>query len=321
MMNTLSWWLIVLAVICWSVTLTSLVVFWKISREHHDKIEKRLQEIRPHFSDLERFAKRRLSQIDVLDRWLESSTLAKKMDHRLLVAGSKQSLDVFAGMIINALFFANFLLLLVNSSGIWHLIVSLAIVFLPIIYLHLLIKRRSNLLELQLPDVLDFISRAMQAGHSFSVAMQMAASEAPEPIKAEFSKTQSELNFGIPAQKALGDLADRMDSTDLRFFVIAVIINREVGGDLSSLLNNLSSIIRNRLEMRASILALSAEGRLSAVILNVLPFLIGLVLYWIQPQIISVLWKSEIGLDLLTMSLVLMGLGIFWMSRIIRIKV
>lgn len=320
-MNTLSWWLIVLAVICWSVTLTSLVVFWKISREHHDKIEKRLQEIRPHFSDLERFAKRRLSQIDVLDRWLESSTLAKKMDHRLLVAGSKQSLDVFAGMIINALFFANFLLLLVNSSGIWHLIVSLAIVFLPIIYLHLLIKRRSNLLELQLPDVLDFISRAMQAGHSFSVAMQMAASEAPEPIKAEFSKTQSELNFGIPAQKALGDLADRMDSTDLRFFVIAVIINREVGGDLSSLLNNLSSIIRNRLEMRASILALSAEGRLSAVILNVLPFLIGLVLYWIQPQIISVLWKSEIGLDLLTMSLVLMGLGIFWMSRIIRIKV
>jgi tight adherence protein B len=321
MMNTLVWWLIVLAVMCWSVTLVSLVVFWKISRKTSDKIEKRLQEIRPHFADTERFARRRLSQIDVLDRWLESSALAKKLNHSLLFAGTKLSLDVFASMILSSLFFVNMLLLLVNSSGIWHLIVSFAIVFFPIIYLHLRIKRRSNLLELQLPDVLDFISRAMQAGHSFSVAMQMAASEAPEPIKAEFSKTQSELNFGIPAQKALGDLADRIDSTDLRFFVIAVTINREVGGDLSGLLNNLSSIIRTRIEMRASILALSAEGRLSAVILNVLPFFIGLVLYWIQPQIISVLWKSEVGLDLLTMSLGLMGLGIFWMSRIIRIKV
>lgn len=320
-MSTLVWWLIVLAVMCWSVTLVSLVVFWKISRRSSNHIEKRLQDIRPHFSDAERFTRRRLSQIDVLDRWLESSTLAKKLDHSLLVAGIKLSLDVFVGMILSSLFFANVLLLLVHSSSIWHLIASLAIVFLPIIYLRLLIKRRSNLLELQLPDVLDFISRAMQAGHSFSVAMQMAASEAPEPIKAEFSKTQSELNFGIPAQKALGDLADRIDSTDLRFFVIAVTINREVGGDLSGLLNNLSSIIRSRIEMRASILALSAEGRLSAVILNVLPFFIGLMLYLIQPQTISVLWKSEVGLDLLTIGLGLMALGIFWMRLIIRIKV
>ena len=176
-------------------------------------------------------------------------------------------------------------------------------------------------IELQLPDALDLMARAMLAGHAFPSGVQMVGNEMPEPVAGEFRIVFDEINFGISVQDALTNLATRVPSTDLRYFVISVLIQRETGGNLAELLSNISALIRARLKLLGAVRVLSAEGRLSALILTVLPFALAGVINFINPKFLSVLWTDPAGLKVSGGALFIMLLGIFWMWRIIKIRV
>ncbi len=181
--------------------------------------------------------------------------------------------------------------------------------------------RRLAALEKQLPDALDLMVRALQSGHAFASALQLTASESARPIAAEFQWVFDEINLGMGMQTALTNLAVRVDSKEIRYFVVAVLIQNETGGNLADVLRKTSTLIRERQKIAGVIRVLSAEGRISAWILSVMPFLLALLLYFINPEFISLLWREEMGQVMLVVSLGLMLLGIFWMSRLVKIMV
>lgn len=180
---------------------------------------------------------------------------------------------------------------------------------------------RMKLFEKQLPEALDLMGRALRAGHSFPTAVKMVADEMHEPIGKEFRQLYDEENFGVPQHEALSRLAARVPLEDMRYFVIAVMIQRESGGNLAELLDNISSIIRARLKLMGEVRTLSAEGRLSAWILGLLPFAVALLVNLVNPKFMTVLWTDPVGLKLIGGALVMMTLGVVWMRKIIKIRV
>lgn len=181
--------------------------------------------------------------------------------------------------------------------------------------------RRLKQIEEQLPEAADMISRSLRAGHSFSTALGIVGDEMPEPIGGEFRAAFDEINFGVPLNDALGGLANRIPVSDLRYFVIAVLIQRESGGNLAEILGNISQIIRSRLALLGKVRVLSSEGRLSAWILGVLPFAVALLISILNPGFLRILWSDPAGIKMLGAALIMMMLGLIWMRKIIRIHV
>lgn len=181
--------------------------------------------------------------------------------------------------------------------------------------------RRLLAIEKQLPDALDLMVRALQSGHAFTSALQLTASETSRPLSAEFQRVFDEISLGMGMQSAMTHLALRVDSKEIRYFVVAVLIQNETGGNLADVLRKTSTLIRERQKIAGVVRVLSAEGRISAWILSVMPFLLAFFLYLINPDFISMLWREEMGRTMLGFSLGLMFLGVFWMSRLVKIKV
>lgn len=205
----------------------------------------------------------------------------------------------------------------------WFLIFALSLVSASVPYLVVLNKKLARVakIERQLPDALDLMSRALRAGHSFPSALEMVAKEGQQPIAREFGVAADEVNFGIPMDDALNNLAVRVPVTDLRYFVIAVLIQRDTGGNLAELLDNLARLIRERFKLLGQIQVLSAEGRLSAWILTILPFAMVFLINLINPRLMSVLWTDSFGRQLSLVAMMAMVLGVIWMWRIIKIRV
>ncbi len=149
--------------------------------------------------------------------------------------------------------------------------------------------------ERQLPEGLDLIARSLRAGHAFTLGMRMAADEYDDPLGPELKLALDEINFGISVEEALKDLAERIDCPDLRYFIVSVILQRETGGNLAEILENISSLIRERFKFRGKVKALSAEGKLSAIILLALPFFVFLALRFTSPEYIETLFTDPIG--------------------------
>lgn len=249
-----------------------------------------------------------IPRVHILDRLLQQSGSEITVGLFLLISG----LFVVIGAIASSF---------LGLGTLLSVPIALALGTMPL--LRLLQMRRSRLhrMESQLPDVLDLISRAMRAGHSFPSGLEMVANESPEPSAGEFRTTFDEINFGISTQDALLNLAARVPSTDLGYFVVAVLIQRETGGNLAELLDKLSLLIRHRFQLQLKVRALSAEGRISAWILSIMPFAMAALLFLINPMFISLLWTDSAGLKLVTAGLSLVVIGIFWMWRVIKIRV
>ena len=176
-------------------------------------------------------------------------------------------------------------------------------------------------IERQLPDALELVARALRAGHALSSALEMVATEAPQPIAREFQLAFHEATYGVPMQEALVNLANRVALTDLRFFVIAVGIQRETGGNLAELLDKLSALIRERFQLLGTVRVLATEGRMSAWILTILPFVLLFAMHFVNPRFMSILWKDPAGLTAIYIGITLMVTGIIWMWRTVRIRV
>jgi tight adherence protein B len=176
-------------------------------------------------------------------------------------------------------------------------------------------------MEQQLPDALDLIGRAMRAGHAFPSGLHMAAEEMADPIGREFRITHDEINFGVSMQQALTNLGGRVPITDLRYFIVAVLVQRDAGGNLTELLDSLSTLIRNRLKFYARIRVLSTEGRMSAWVLCLLPFAMAALLVLTNYSFIAVLWTDPVGISITNVVLTMMAFGAIWLFRLVKIRV
>ncbi len=193
--------------------------------------------------------------------------------------------------------------------------------FLPILYIKAKKKQRIRQLEEQLPEVMDMLARSLKAGHAFTGGMQMISQEFGDPAGIEFRKTLDEINFGVAYEDALKNLVARVDSDDMKLFAISVIIQRESGGNLAEILENIARLIRARFVLKGQIKSLTGEARLSAVILVGLPFFVGLLLFFINPEYVKLLLTDPIGHVLLVAAGIMMATGIVVMRRMVQVKV
>jgi tight adherence protein B len=192
---------------------------------------------------------------------------------------------------------------------------------LPYFYLRYLKSKRMEKFKSQLPEGLDLIARSLRAGHAFTSGMKMVSTEFGDPLGTELDETLDEINFGVNVADALKNLADRIDCEEAKFFVTAVVLQRETGGNLAAILESLAKIIRKKFEFQDKVNTLSAEARISAVVLVMLPFFVGGVMYLFNPGFMSILFTDPVGHVFLAAGGILMILGILVIRKIIEIKV
>jgi tight adherence protein B len=317
---------ILLAFIALVLLLEGLYLTWNAYRgPEAKKIERRLRAMSAGGSggaEASILKQRLLSEAPALQRWLLGLPRIGELDKLLQQSGSTWSVTVFAVMTlivgVGAFVLVSFVPLL---HWAFCALTAVAVGALPLLYILRKRHKRMQQIEQQLPDALDLISRALKAGHAFPSGLQMVSEEAKDPIAGEFRIVHDEVNFGVAVPTALMNLANRVPSTDMRYFIIAVLIQRETGGNLTELLGNISTLIRERLKLLGKIRVLSAEGRMSALILCALPFVLAGVINIIHPKFMAVLWTDPMGLKMIYTALVMMMLGALWMRKIIRIRV
>lgn len=198
----------------------------------------------------------------------------------------------------------------------------LGLIFAAVPYLWLVVaeKRALAKFEEQLPETLDLLARSMRSGHALMVGFEIVVEELLDPIRTEFSAAVTEINLGLSMKEALENMCARVPSSDLRFFVIAVTIQRETGGNLAEILDNISRLIRERMSFRRQVQALTAEGRLSAKILLALPVLMFVYLYMVNYDYISLLWTEKLGRMMLAGAIGFGILGTLVINKIVTIK-
>ncbi len=192
---------------------------------------------------------------------------------------------------------------------------------IPFFYLYVKKHKRMAKFQSQLPEALDMIARSMRAGHAFSTGMRLAADEFGDPLGPEFSYALDEVNFGVSVGDALTNLVDRVDCPDLNFFVVSVILQRETGGNLAEIMEKIAHLIRERFKLLDRIQTLSAEGKLSAVILSCIPIFVAGILFFMNREYISLLWTDPLGKKMVGFVVILMCFGFIVMRKIIKIKV
>jgi len=265
---------------------------------------------------------RLLSEAPPLQRLLLKMPRIQELDKLLQQSGSTWSTSFFVGL---SLLVAVAAFALARSFPLLHWSVATALAacgsVLPFLYILGKRKQRMRKIVEQLPDALDLISRALKAGHAFPSGLQMVGEEAHDPVAGEFRIVHDEINFGVSVPGALTNLANRAPSSDMHYFVIAVLTQRETGGNLTELLGNISVLIRERLKLLGKVRVLSAEGRLSAWILCLLPFVVAGVINLINPKFMAVLWTDPMGLKMIYAALLMMALGVLVMRKIIKIRV
>jgi tight adherence protein B len=192
---------------------------------------------------------------------------------------------------------------------------------LPYKYLTLKKKSRVNKFEKQFPEALDLLARGLKAGHAFPAGLRQVANEMPDPLGSEFYIIYQEFSHGLDLERSLDNLRYRVDLKDLGFFTTAVTIQRETGGNLTDILGKISVLTRERFTLRNQIKALTAEGRLSGIILILLPPVIGIFMYFLNPQYVSVLFEHPTGRMMSLVALAFQFLGIMFIRKIVNIKV
>ena len=201
--------------------------------------------------------------------------------------------------------------------------IGLALLLGTLPYLHVLRKRtkRLNEFEAQFPDALDFLARSMRAGHAFSVSLEMMGEEMADPIASEFRQVFNEQNLGMSIDNALKNLQSRVPSVDVGFFVSAVMLQKETGGNLAEILTKLAYIIRERFRLKLKVRTASAHGRLTGTILTLMPIALMLVLMVIVPGYLPSMVNDPVGVYLVGAALLSQCLAYLFIRKIIRIKV
>jgi tight adherence protein B len=255
------------------------------------------------------------------DRVLHRIKLAQRVDALLVQSGATTTVGQFLARSLACMMVFGLLSLTLTLPAPLRLLVAMLGLCVPWALLRRARQRRLLRIEQQLPDAADFIARALRAGHSFSNVLQIVGNELSEPLSGEFRIAREEINYGVPMNEALHNMAARIPLTDLRYLIIAVLIQRESGGNLAEILGNISQIIRARLKLVAHVRVLSAEGRMSAWILSMLPFAVLCLMLVTNAQYVSMLWTDPVGQRMLWCCSIMLVIGVIWLRKIVRIHI
>lgn len=303
----------------------SFFIWWNSTRGPEAKrMERRLREASAGGhgqGQLSILKQRTLSHSPWLEKLLLLIPRVHRLDRTLVQSGLNLSVGDFFG--ISVILFATGVILVffLGRSLPLGLLLGGILAALPSVNVLRVRAKRLAAVERQLPDAIDLMGRALRAGHAFPSALQMVGDEMSDPIGAEFRVLFDEINYGVAINDAMLNLLNRVPSNDLRYFVVAILIQRETGGNLAELFDSISAIVRARLKLLGEIRTLSAEGRISAWILTLLPFAVGSVINIINPNFLAEVWNDALGLKLIYGAAALMVFGIWAMTRIIKIRV
>ena len=265
--------------------------------------------------------KKLLSNIPIFDVILQKTPRIQSLFLLTRKANAKYHAGyyILLGLVLSSIGYVSSTFLVRNNY--LSLLCGAFLFLIPFIYLLYKKNRRMTKLYEQLPDALELISRALKAGHAFTGGMKLVADEFPDPIGPEFEETLAEVNFGISVQDALKNLANRVDCSEIKYFVVAVSIQRDTGGNLTEILDTLAYLIRERFKLRGKIRTLSAEGKFSAIVLLALPIFLFIIIYFLNPNYITVLFIERAGQIMLIVAGILMVVGTIVMKKMINIRV
>jgi len=262
-----------------------------------------------------------LSRIPAFDNYLRRSERVSELQKTL----EQGNIDVRAGnfimlCIISALVFA-LIAFIVGGNLIFGWVGALIGFFIPYAYASHRRSKRFQKFEEKFPEAIDTLARAVRAGHAFTTAIEMIANEVSEPVAGEFRQLFEEQKFGLPVRDALLNLTDRIPLVDVKFFVTAVMLQRETGGNLAEILDNLSYVIRERFKILRQVRVHTAQGRLTMVLLMALPPTIVVVMQVLNPGFIQPLFSDPWGHVLIVAGISMQTIGYFVIRKIIRIQV
>lgn len=289
------------------------------------EVKRRLQNIamrNPSEEEMPSIVKQQiLSEVPALNWLLFRVPLAMRAERLLDQADIKMRVGTLF-LLVAVLFAFGILIGVALHKGILlGLILAVVLASLPAGYLAYKKDQRYKKFTEQFPDTLDMLARSLRAGHSFTSAMQVVAEEMPDPVSKLFRIAYDEQSFGLSLSESLSNMTERIESIDLAFFVTAVNIQRETGGNLAEILEKLGVTIRERFRILGQLRIYTAQGRLSGYILAVLPVVLALILWVINPDYLSILIKTTLGIYMITAAIVLQIIGFFVIRKIINIQI
>ncbi|MDP4182890.1 MAG: type II secretion system F family protein [Bacillota bacterium] len=250
-----------------------------------------------------------------LDNYKKNIQLQLTRGHLLLKA------EEFITICLILFFVLGFLTFIISDSILFTIMMAIIGWLFPTFFLRARIKKRVKSLNEQLSDAIVLISNSLKAGYSFFQAVDIVAKEMTGPISEEFGLLQKEVNLGLTTEKALENLVGRIKSDDLELVVIAVLIQRQIGGNLAEILDNISSTIRERVKIKGEVKTVTAQGRASGFIISILPVGLGLILFVINREYMMGLFTDPIGIMILVFSVMMELIGIYFISRIVKIEI
>jgi tight adherence protein B len=321
--------LISLGIFVTAVLFVGAVYFfiWEVpEREKRSKIKGRLEAIsqagtRESTPELDLLKKELLSDVPALNRVLLQFSHSNRLKKLINQADIKLNVSTFIliSLVLMALGY-------VVSNRFFpmppiNLVIGVFLGLQPLFLVMYKRKRRLQRFEELFPEALDLLTRAVKAGHAFNTGIEMIADEMPDPICKEFRITYDEQNFGLPLKQALFNMVDRVPLLDLKFFVTAVLMQKETGGNLAEILTNLSHVIRERFKIMGEVRTFSAQGRLTGYILTATPIGMGFILSMMNWDYMSGLFKTQTGHYLLAIAGFCQILGYIVIRKIVNIKV
>ncbi|MCP4746527.1 MAG: type II secretion system F family protein [Desulfobacteraceae bacterium] len=306
------------------VIIELLKIAWKnMHSVQRIKIRKRLQKyaaLEQNNSGLDIVRKQLMSKTPAVHAVLRQIPGMRRLDRLILQANGAHLLDFYLlwAVILTGAGFVPAKIFLHKTF--LAVVIALAFGLLPFLHLIQLKQKRMEKFKNQLPEGLEMISRALKAGHAFTSGMKLAADQFKDPLGPEFAETLDEINFGVSVPDALRSLAKRIDCQEIKYFVVAVILQRETGGNLAEIIESLAHLIREKFKLMGKVQALSAEGKLSAVILVMLPFFIVFYLRMVNAEYLGLLFTDPMGRMMLAGAGIMMAAGIFVIRTMIKIK-
>jgi len=211
--------------------------------------------------------------------------------------------------------------IMLTRSLIGATVIALIGALLPYMFVRMRRNKRLGAFEEQLPEAIELIGRALRAGHPLSSGFKMAADDSSEPIAGELRRVFEEQRFGLPVPDSLLNLADRMGLMDVRILVTAILIQREVGGNLAEILDNLARVVRERFTIRRQLRVFTAQGRMTGYLLAVLPFLLFAILWSMNADYMRILFTDPMGKLVVVIGLIMQIAGFFWIRRVVDIEI
>jgi tight adherence protein B len=262
----------------------------------------------------------RLSSVGPLNAVLVRSNVSGPLQGLIQRAGAKVSVGTVV-LAMACLFFGAFVLVKWLTRYAWlGLPAGLVAAWIPILVLRFKAYKRITLFEEQFPEAIDLIARALRAGHAFTTGLAMVAEDAPQPVAGEFRTLYDQQNFGMPMPEALKAFAERIPLLDARFFVTAVLTQREAGGNLAEVLDNLGSVIRERFKVKRQIRVLSAHGRITGWVLSAIPPVLAIALLFVTPGHMRLLVDDPLGPPMVLTAIVLQIIGMLIIRKIVNIE-